>query len=139
MLEKIHDHLVHELGQSTRTDTIFVVSAIIFNLVILGVNTGIASNGRPGFRDPTDDLVLGIFIVVTLAINILALSAIMLGRRTRSQLLQGLIDMYHDTDVAQYYNPEMLSNYGKRYLLFAGVIVLLGTTAILVPLVMRFL
>ena len=139
MLEKIHDHLVHELGQSTRTDTIFVVSAIVFNLVILGVNTGMASGGRPGYRDPADDLILGIFIVVTLAINALALTAILLGRRTRSQLLQGLIDMYDDTEVAKYYNPDLLANYGTRYLLFAAVIALLGTTAIVVPLITRLM
>ncbi|MGD2059169.1 MAG: hypothetical protein PVI04_10610 [Anaerolineales bacterium] len=139
MLEKIHDHLVHELGQSTRTDTIFVVSAIVFNLVILGVNTGMASGGRPGYRDPADDLILGVFIVITLAINALALTAILLGRRTRSQLLQGLIDMYNDTDVARYYNPDLLANYGTRYLLFAGVIALLGITAIVIPLITRLL
>ncbi|MGD8634075.1 MAG: hypothetical protein PVF85_10925 [Anaerolineales bacterium] len=139
MLEKIHDHLVHELGQSTRTDTIFVVSAIVFNLVILGVNTGMASGGRPGYRDPADDLILGVFIVITLAINALALTAILLGRRTRSQLLQGLIDMYNDTDVAKYYNPDLLANYGTRYLLFAGVIALLGITAIVIPLITRLL
>ena len=139
MLEKIHDHLVNELGQSTRTDTIFVVSAIVFNLVILGVNTGMASSGRPGYRDPADDLILGVFIVVTLAINALALTAILLGRRTRSQLLQGLIDMYDDTDVAKYYNQDLLANYGTRYLLFAGVIALLGITAIVIPLITRLL
>jgi hypothetical protein len=139
MLEKIHDHLVQELGQSARTDTIFVVSAIIFNLVILGVNTGMASGGSPGYRELADDLILGIFIVVTLAVNGLALTAILLGRRTRNQLLQGLIDIYHDTEVAKYYNPDLLANYGTRYLLFAGVIALLGVTAILVPLIIRLL
>jgi hypothetical protein len=98
-----------------------------------------ASGGRPGYRDPADDLILGVFIVITLAINALALTAILLGRRTRSQLLQGLIDMYNDTDVARYYNPDLLANYGTRYLLFAGVIALLGITAIVIPLITRLL
>ena len=42
MLEKIHDHIVSELGQSSRTDTIFVVTTIVFNLIVLGINSGVA-------------------------------------------------------------------------------------------------
>jgi hypothetical protein len=47
--------------------------------------------------------------------------------------------MYNDTDVARYYNPDLLANYGTRYLLFAGVIALLGITAIVIPLITRLL
>ncbi len=36
MLTEVHDHIINELGQSSRTDTIFVVTAIIFNLIVLG-------------------------------------------------------------------------------------------------------
>ena len=38
MLERIHEHIVSELGHSSRTDTIFVVVAILFDLIVaLGV------------------------------------------------------------------------------------------------------
>jgi hypothetical protein len=43
MLDKIHDHIVSELGHSSRTDTIFVVTAIVFNLVVLGINSGVSA------------------------------------------------------------------------------------------------
>ena len=39
MLERVHQHIVDELQQSARTDTIFVVTAVIFNLVVLGINS----------------------------------------------------------------------------------------------------
>jgi len=34
MLEKVHHHIVSELGQSARTDTIFVITAVLVPLVI---------------------------------------------------------------------------------------------------------
>lgn len=139
MLEKVHDHLVSELGQSSRTDTIFVITAIAFNLIILAVNSGTASASGSGRASLGEDLIFFIFILVTLAINVIALTAIVLGRRSRVQLLQGLIDMYNDNDVAKYYSGKMLSTYGRRYDLFTAVIGVLGATAILVPLIIRFL
>ena len=31
MLSQVHEHIVKELGESSRTDTIFVLTAIVFN------------------------------------------------------------------------------------------------------------
>ena len=39
MLEQVHEHIIGELRQSARTDTVFVVTAIAFNLIVLGINT----------------------------------------------------------------------------------------------------
>jgi hypothetical protein len=44
MLENVHDHLSSELQQNTRTDTIFVVTAILFNLIVLAVNSAVAGD-----------------------------------------------------------------------------------------------
>ena len=38
MLKEVHQHIVQELQQSSKTDTIFVISAILFNLAVLGIN-----------------------------------------------------------------------------------------------------
>ena len=43
MLGQVHDHIVRELGESSRTDTIFVLTAIAFNLIVLTVNFGVAT------------------------------------------------------------------------------------------------
>ena len=37
MLGQVHDHIVSELRESSRTDTIFVLTAIVFNLIVLGI------------------------------------------------------------------------------------------------------
>jgi hypothetical protein len=139
MLTQVHDHIVNELGHSSRTDTIFVITAIVFNLVVLGINSAVAGSAS-GVRDTTaPDLILMVFVLMTLLVNIIAVSALYIGRRTRRRLLEGLISMYSDNDVDKYYNPSLLSDYGSRYLLFTGVIILLALTSIIVPLIVRFL
>ena len=139
MLNRGHDHIVSELSQSSRTDTIFVVTAIAFNLIVLGINSGVAdaASGRSG--DTVNDIVLIVFIIMTLLINAIAISALNLGKRTRQMLLDGLVKMYSDNEVEKYYDPSLMSNYNARYLLFSGVIGTLALTAIAVPLIIRFL
>ena len=139
MLNQLHDHIVSELGHSSRTDTIFVVTAVVFNLIVLGINSGVSTAATESNASAANDLVLAAFIIMTILLNSIAISALFLGRRTRSLLLNGLVTMYHDNDVETYYDPLLVSNYGTRYLLFAGVIITLALTAIVVPLIIRFL
>lgn len=138
MLNELHNHIVNELGHSSRTDTIFVVTAVIFNLIVLGINSGVSAAATETRASAANDLVLAVFIVMTILLNIIAVSALLLGRRTRSLLLNGLVGMYHDNEVEKYYDPQLVSNYGTRYSLFAGIILILALTAIIVPLIIRF-
>ena len=133
MLSQVHDHLVKELGDSSRTDTIFVLTAIVFNLIVLAINFGVATEAAAEEDAATYDIILAIFIVMTVLLNAVAVAALVLGRRTRRILLGGLVAMYRDNDVDRYYEPTLMSNYGVRYLLFAGVIGTLAVTAIWSP------
>ena len=76
---------------------------------------------------------------MSLLVNGIAVTALHLGRGTRNKLLAGLLAMYRDNGVDQYYDSSLLTGYGKRYLLFAGIILCLALTAIVVPLVIRIL
>ena len=138
MLGQVHDHIVRELGESSRTDTIFVLTAIVFNLIVLAVNFGVATEAATEGGAATYDIILAVFIAMTVLLNLVAVAALVLGRRTRRILLGGLVAMYRDNDVDKYYEPALMSNYGVRYLLFAGVIATLAVTAIIVPLIIRF-
>ncbi len=139
MLQQVHDHIVSELGHSSRTDTIFVVTAVVFNLIVLGINSGVSAAAVEEDATATADLILAVFIAMTLLLNFISVAALVLGRRTRAMLLNGLVDMYQDNEVDKYYDPGLVSNYGVRYSLFAGVILTLALTAIVVPLIIRFL
>ncbi|HAL47800.1 MAG: hypothetical protein CL694_07610 [Chloroflexi bacterium] len=138
MLEQVHNHIVDELGQSSRTDTIFVVTAIVFNLIALGANSIVSVAATEEDGTATHDIILAVFIVTPVLLNVIAVAALVLGRRTRTMLLGGLVAMYRDNEVDKYYDPSLVSNYGTRYLLFSGVIVTLAITTIVVPLIIRF-
>ena len=138
MLSQVHEHIVRELGESSRTDIIFVLTAIVFNLLVLAINSGLSFAATEEVATATYDLVLAVFVVLTVLVNIIAVAGLIMGRRTRSTLITGLVAMYRDNDVDKYYDPSLVSNYRVRYLLFTGAIVTLAITAIIVPLIIRF-
>jgi hypothetical protein len=104
MLAQVHEHIISELGNSSRTDTIFVATTIVFNLVVLGINSGVSTAATQGSASTTNDLILAVFIIMTLLLNLIALAALVPGRRTRRLLLNGLVAMYHDHEVDKYYD-----------------------------------
>jgi hypothetical protein len=138
MLKQVHDHIIGELNQGARTDTIFVVTAVLFNLIVLGVNSAIASEASSEGANAANDLILGVFILMSLIVNGISITALFFGRQTRAKLLNGLLAMYRDNEVDRYYDMSLLGNYGKRYLLFMGVILALAATSLAVPLIVRF-
>ncbi len=138
MLNQVHEHIVNELGHSSRTDTIFIITAILFNLIVLGINSAVSGNAADDGSSAASDLVLFVFIIMTIVVNLISILALHLGRKTRQMLLNGLVAMYGDNNVDKYYDPLLVSNYGTRYLLFAAVILVLAITSILVPLIIRF-
>ena len=52
MLKQVHEHITSELQQNARTDTIFVVTAIVFNLIVMGVNSGVAGEAASANANP---------------------------------------------------------------------------------------
>ena len=42
MIEHVHNHITSELQQNTRTDIIFIISAILLNLITLAINISVA-------------------------------------------------------------------------------------------------
>jgi hypothetical protein len=103
MLERLHEHITSELGQSSRTDTIFILVAVIFNLIALGINSaasGVAiANRDTNTGNLAADVVLAVFIAMTLLVNGKALAGLYFGRQTRGKLLSGLVAMYTDSKV----------------------------------------
>lgn len=137
MLKEIHDHIVSELQQNAKTDTVFVVSAVLFNLIVLGINWGVAFEAARGNNTGQNDFILGLLIFGTVLINVFATRALLAGRTSREKLLLGLKKMYQDNQVAQYYDDDLLGTYKARYTLFTLVLGVLAVIAIIVPLIVR--
>jgi hypothetical protein len=134
MIEHVHNHITSELQQNTKTDIIFILASIALNLITLAVNSGLVEKSR---TDNTMLAVMFIFVALVILINLVAIFGILKGKQTRTKLLNGLIAMYKDQNVAKYYDESLLSSYSVRYNLFIMVVVCTGVIAIIVPFVMR--
>jgi|TARA_B100000315_G_C14452661_1_gene529893 hypothetical protein len=133
MIERVHEHIVAELQQNSRTDTIFILTAILLNLLTLGVNS-LVTSGRD--NDPTMWIVFFTFICLIIVVNFVAEVGLIKGRQTRMKLLNGLFKMYKDQKVDGYYDTSLLSNYNTRYNLFLLTVIVTGLIALIVPLVL---
>jgi hypothetical protein len=135
MLEQLHDHICDELRVNTRTDTIFVVTAVIFNFVMLGISSGVASEASEEYAEVTPLIILIITLIMSVLVNGVSVVGLLTGRTTRRKLTDGLIRMYDDAEVSKYYDETLLVNYMRRYVIFITIIGLIGLTSILIPLV----
>jgi len=134
MIERVHEHITNELGKNSLTDTIFVVVAILLNLITMGINAGIAS----GNGDMQQTIMMVIFVLLIIVINLVAEVGLIRGRIMRRKLLSGLLKMYKDQGVEGYYDPSMLNDYTTRYNLFMLAVLSTGLVAIIIPFVVRF-
>ena len=134
MIERVHEHIVGELHQSARTDTIFILTAIILNLLALAVNSGVAAGAND---DTITTTVMAIFVCLVIVVNIVAVFGLLKGKQTRAKLINGLLKMYKDQGVDGYYDESLLGNYEVRYNLFILTVVVTGLIAIIVPFIIR--
>jgi hypothetical protein len=134
MIEQVHKHITSELQQNTRSDTIFIITAIFLNLLALGINASVAE----GSRDETD-LFIVMFVIVALVVvvNLIVIFGLIKGKQTRSKLIGGLLRMYKDQNVEGYYDTSLLINYNTRYNLFILAVVFTGVVAIAIPFIIR--
>ena len=134
MIERVHQHIIGELNTNTRTDTIFVLTGIILNLIILGVNSGTAvSDGV------ATNVIFGALVLLLIVVNLVVLVGLIKGRQSRKKLLEGLLKMYKDQGVDSYYDPTLLSDYRMRYNLFTTLVLTFGLVALIIPFVVRLL
>jgi len=133
MIERVHEHIIAELQQNTRTDTIFIITAIVLNLLSLGINSGVAGGSDD---NGTRWIIFFTFIVLVIVVNFVVEIGLLKGKQTRMKLISGLLKMYKDQNVDGYYDASLLSNYNLRYNLFLLVVLVTGIIAIVVPLIL---
>lgn len=135
MIEKLHDHLLDELRVNTKTDTIFILTAILLNFIGLGINSIFAMNWSDsgGTENILMFSIVGGLIVIVNTIVIFGLSK---GKQTRTRLLEGLLLMYEDQKVDKYYDRENVGAYNTRYTLFTIAVLATGIVAMSIPFIL---
>lgn len=134
MIEHVHNHITSELQQNTRTDIIFILSAILLNLITLAVNAGMVEKSR---TDNATLIAMFAFVCLIVLVNLVVVFGLSKGKQTREKLLNGLMKMYKDQNVDQYYDQTLMSNYSVRYNLFIMVVIFTGVIATVVPFILR--
>jgi hypothetical protein len=134
MIEHVHKHITAELGQNTRTDTIFILTAISLNFISLAINSGFIRESR---TKTTYLIVMFIFAILIVVVNLVAIFGLLKGKQTRSKLINGLLSMYKDQNVDKYYDSSLISNYNTRYSLFILVVSITGFISLVVPFIFR--
>ncbi|MCK4394916.1 hypothetical protein KAX17_18620 [Candidatus Bipolaricaulota bacterium] len=141
MIERVHQHIITELQQNTRTDTIFILTAVFLNLLVLAINSAVAGESRMAVEESRQTanltIVMFIFVSLTIVVNLIAILGLLKGKGTRATLLNGLLKMYKDQGVEGYYDSSLLSNYNVRYNLFILAVIFTGLISIAVPFVIR--
>lgn len=133
MIERVHQHIISELNANSRTDIIFVLTAIILNLLTLGINSGVAASGD----SVTTTIVMFTFVALIIVVNLVAELGLIRGRVMRKKLLNGLLKMYKDQGVEGYYDASMVGDYAMRYNLFMLAVLFTGIVAIIIPFIIR--
>ena len=110
MLEKVYDHIIQDIKQNTRTDTIFIIIAIVLNFISLAINAGVANDDGPA-----SSWTMVTLIALVIVVNLVVIFGLLRGKDTRNKLINGLLQMYRDQGVDQYYEPSIVSNYDTRY------------------------
>jgi hypothetical protein len=134
MIEQVHNHIISELQQNARTDTVFILTAIFLNLISLGINSAISSNSR---TQTNLFIVMFILVALVLVVNFIVIFGLFKGKQTRFKLISGLLKMYKDQNVDGYYDSTLLINYNVRYNLFIFAVVFTGAVAIAIPFIIR--
>jgi hypothetical protein len=132
MIERVHEHIISELGTNSRADTIFILTGVILNLLVLGINSAIAS----GDPDAATIIVMLALVALLIVVNLIVELGLIRGRQTRVKLLNGLLKMYQDQGVAEYYDQSLLSDYRTRYNLFMFGVLFIGIVALVIPFVL---
>jgi len=133
MIERVHEHLIGELNSNARTDTVFVIVAILLNLITLGINSGLASSsGSFG-----ENIAMFTFAALVIVINFVSEIGLIRGRQMRQKLIAGLLKMYKDQNVEGYYEASLIGDYRTRYNLFMLAVLFTGVVALVVPFIIK--
>jgi hypothetical protein len=130
MIERVHEHIVSELQQNARTDTVFILTAILLNLLSLAVNSAVASDSE---ENGTTTVIFIAFICLVIVVNFVVIKGLLKAKQMRGKLISGLLKMYKDQGVEGYYDASLLTSYANRYNLFILAVVFTGVIAVIVP------
>jgi hypothetical protein len=146
MKERIHEQITYELKQAVRMDTITVIIGLTVTLILFAAaaifaaqTTGSIVGSMTGFRatsvNTANTIIMWVIILAIVAINWYAVRTLLKNKKQRGKLNEGLMKLYKDETMDQYYDGSIFKGYETRYDLFAVMLAAVGAVSVITPLV----
>ena len=147
MKERIHEQISNELKQAMRMDTVTVIIAITVSFILFGVamvfaaqTTGSIMGSMTGFRatsiNTAPTITMFVAIIAAVAIGWYAIRTLLNHKKQRGKLNEGLMKLYKDEGMDQYYDGSIFKGYETRYDLYTVILGAVGAVSVIAPLVM---
>jgi hypothetical protein len=146
MQERIHEQISHELKQATRLDTKITIIAIVVTLILFtiamifassatGSVSSLLGSSKATVFNTAPTIIMFVCVLATAAVNWYAVRTLLNNKKQRAKMNKGLMKLYKDEGVNQYYDGSIFKGYETRYDLFAIIVAVVGAVSIIAPLV----
>ena len=146
MKERIHEQISHELKQAMRMDTITVIIGLTVTLILFAAaavfaaqTTGSIVGSMTGFKatsvNTANTIIMWVIILAIVAINLYAVRTLLKHKKQRGKLNEGLMKLYKDEAMDQYYDGSIFKGYEARYNLYVVMLGAVGAVSVITPLV----
>jgi hypothetical protein len=132
MLPQLHQHVLSELDRSVRADTVFVFGAVVLDVVSIAANSALA-----GSKGTAAEIVFWLFMAGVLVVTLIAAAALRNGTKGCLAYHEALLSMYEKQGVAEHFPKEGIRTGLTRYRLYFGLVCILGSLAVAVPLIVK--
>jgi hypothetical protein len=134
MLPQLHQHVLSELDRSVRADTVFVFGAVVLDVVSIAVTSSLADS-----KGAAAQVIFWVFMVGVVVVTVIAATALRNGTKGCLAYHSALVSMYEKNGVAEHFPAEGIRTGLTRYRLYLALVCVLGSLAIAVPLLVKFL
>ena len=139
MKEIMLEQMNADLEQSVQTDKTVSIVAIILNLILLGVNTGIAVAANEPEAALATKLIFFVISAFVVVLNVSVGYALLTGKKRRVKIMERLEKFWEDEGLGKYQDSSVSSGYETRGNLFTIISLSLGAVTLLVSLITYFL
>jgi hypothetical protein len=146
MKEQIHEQISYELKSATKLDIKIVIIAIVVSLILFGLAMGFAMNTTDSIRtlfsggsssvvNTAPVIIMFVSLAAIFAVIYFSVQTLLNNKKQRAKLNKGLVKLFKDEGVAQYYDGSIFKGYETRYNLFVVMLISVGAVSIIAPLV----
>ncbi len=143
MKERIHEQISNELKQANKSDLVSVVITVIVTFILFGIAVGtafssvgtvfISMSGRTPEVSALATIIMWVSIAAIVAINWFFVRALLQNKARRAKLNEGLMKLYKDEGLDQYYDGSIFKSYETRYNTYAVIVGTVGALSVIVP------